>query len=190
MLAKWLWGTGSIATAAALAIVFGAPAGAEPAKTVMFHGYDSRGADTKKCLSLNGNGPQPRATDAPFIFAACDKTDIHQRFYFSSTGGNVGTLGAQVFANGDGLACAGVPTGAKLPNGGWTVGAALVSTGCQNVDPNMKIAWRWESNRLLAMGSPAPGYCLTFVQARGPAARLGDCSKPETLTAWDMVIDP
>jgi hypothetical protein len=178
---------GALAGLAALATGLGQTATAQtPRVLVMVHGYDSRGVDTGKCLALNQGAT---LNTAPWIFIACNRADASQKFLFGS--GSLGTLETQPLIGADGGRCVGVPTGANRPNGGWTVGAPLVATvDCINTQGQAATMWRLVGSVLASLPSPQPKYCLTFVQARGPAARLGDCSKPETLTHWDVVINP
>jgi hypothetical protein len=176
----------TFAILAATAWILAQQAAAQTYNIVQIRAFDSRGMNTGKCLSTTPSNA--------LVLDTCFATNPFQWFAFDTNGaGGVGArLVGLVNLQGNMVVqkCLGVATGSTLPNGGWSVRAPVVSAPapCPNT-AGISMSWRWVGSQIIAMDSPGRNSCLTFVQAWGPNARLGDCSKPETLTAWDIVIN-
>jgi hypothetical protein len=151
----------------AAATLIAQPVSAQTASNVrVFKALDSKNVDTKTCL----------ATDAPlggYVLSPC-KTDPSQHFTFE---------GGTIVQNG---LCLLVLTDA---NDAWTVGRRVSKHPCNSNTGGVSMIWQITDKKLIAAQSPHSNFCLTANSSKGPGLFLGDCSKPDTLTHWD-IVDP
>jgi hypothetical protein len=167
--------------------LFAQQAAAQTYNIVQIRAYDSKGVNTGRCMTTRSDGA--------IVLDTCVAFNAAQYFAFDTNG--AGGAGARlvsiIFNFPSPMAvgrCLGVATGSGLPNGGWSVRAPIIAvpTPCKDAVGSSSL-WRWTNQQIVATQSPGQQSCLTFVQAWGPTARLGDCSKPETLTHWDVLIN-
>jgi hypothetical protein len=156
---------------------------------VRIKAYDSRGVDTGKCLTIGDE-------QVFFRLTPCDPASRRQIFGFDPNGEGgplyhtESTLAQRkIFPFGGtwpiDAACLNVLNTQRDPKNAWKVGAAVGKADCNGDAPT---TWRWSAKQIIATESPGKNFCLTANSSRGPSIRLGDCSKPETLTAWDVLL--
>lgn len=154
---------------------------------VVIKAYDLRGVDTGKCLTAATPFDDYRLIKCDFPSSA-----NQQKFEFDPNG--TGTWIFHFNWNKTGglpeYVCMGVP-GADTNAAAWQVGAVVKPAACgvYNAQVPRNVTWRWSNKQIVAVGS-GQKLCLTAVAAKGPSLRLGDCTKPETLTAWDVLLVP
>jgi hypothetical protein len=167
-----------VVTFAAISTIIGQSVSAQNASTVMIKALTSNGADTGTCIA------NPDGSLGGWVLKTCNKTDPLQQFSFDTKVGNTqGTTMAQKTA-------AGVKCMAVLsePTSTMQVNSIVAKSDC-NITGS---AGKWLlNNKQFVLTDATPStktkLCLTANSSSGNTLRLGDCSKPATLTNWEVV---
>lgn len=144
---------------------------------VMLKAFDSRGNDTGDCVFRGSGG---------YYLETCN-AGLATQLFAVGTDGNANTLEQRVVANNsNAYECITVAAAFDA----WKIGNRAAGRPC---DSNNFQSKKWtvdlRAKKIIATDSPGQAVCLTALGPptyMPPTLILGDCSKPETLTQWEI----
>jgi len=138
------------------------------AESVKFRAFDSKGVDSKNCLTFLNN--------TSLRLKACDQADQKQQaFNFEQD---------RPYAISNGQGCVSIAPGPDT----WSAGRVVSLNNCSMADLTIVI-WQWnaQTKQLEVTNTEGRGKCLA---AKGQLSEirivLGDCSQKETLPEWHV----